>query len=100
MIHEAPGNQGLYNSSHEHDSCGIGFVANIKGKPSHEIVERGIEVLERMEHRGAESADNKTGDGAGLLIQIPHDLLQGRNAFSTRKGPLWNRHCIPAARQR
>ncbi len=76
MSNWLPKQQGLYDSSHEHDSCGIGFVAHIKGKPSHEIIERGIEVLERMEHRGAESADNKTGDGAGLLIQIPHDLYK------------------------
>ena len=69
---DAPQNQGLYDKSYEHDSCGIGFVANIKGKKTNEIVKRGLEVLERMEHRGAESADNKTGDGAGITIQIPH----------------------------
>ena len=73
-----PIQQGLYSSAHEHDSCGIGFVAHIKGKPSHEIVGRGLEVLERMEHRGAESADNKTGDGAGILMQIPHELYRER----------------------
>ncbi|MDR0670154.1 MAG: hypothetical protein LBF95_08735, partial [Treponema sp.] len=64
--------QGLYRPEDEHDSCGIGFVADIKGRPSHDILKRGLEVLERMEHRGAESADNKTGDGSGVLIQIPH----------------------------
>ncbi|MDR2629380.1 MAG: glutamate synthase large subunit, partial [Spirochaetaceae bacterium] len=64
--------QGLYRPEDEHDACGIGFVADIKGRPSHDIVKRGLEVLERMEHRGAESADNKTGDGSGVLIQIPH----------------------------
>ncbi len=68
--------QGLYDSAYEHDSCGIGFVANIKGVASHDIIRRGLEVLERMAHRGAESADNKTGDGAGILIQIPHDLYK------------------------
>ncbi|OHD14164.1 MAG: glutamate synthase subunit alpha [Spirochaetes bacterium GWB1_36_13] len=72
-----PSNQGLYDSQNEHDSCGIGFVANIKGKKSYNIIERGLEVLERMEHRGAESADNKTGDGAGILFQIPHNFYQG-----------------------
>jgi glutamate synthase (NADPH/NADH) large chain len=76
MTHMAPEHQGLYSSAYEHDSCGIGFVANIKGKASHDIIERGLEVLERMEHRGAESADNKTGDGAGLLIQIPDGLYR------------------------
>jgi glutamate synthase (NADPH/NADH) large chain len=64
--------QGLYDRSYEHDACGIGFVANIKGKKSYDIIRRGLEVLERMEHRGAESADNKTGDGSGILMQIPH----------------------------
>jgi glutamate synthase (NADPH/NADH) large chain len=68
--------RGLYDSAYEHDSCGIGFVANIKGIASHDIVRRGLEVLERMAHRGAESADNKTGDGAGILMQIPHDLYK------------------------
>jgi glutamate synthase (NADPH/NADH) large chain len=63
---------GLYRQEYEHDSCGIGFVADIKGRPSHNILKRGLEVLERMEHRGAESADNKTGDGSGVLLQIPH----------------------------
>jgi glutamate synthase (NADPH/NADH) large chain len=68
--------QGLYRPEDEHDSCGIGFVADIKGRPSHAILQRGIEVLERMEHRGAESADNKTGDGSGVLLQIPHDYYK------------------------
>jgi len=67
-----PKAQGMYDPQNEHDNCGIGFVANIKGKASHEIVLRGLEVLNNMEHRGAKSADNSTGDGAGILIQIPH----------------------------
>ncbi|MBN1562585.1 MAG: glutamate synthase large subunit [Anaerolineae bacterium] len=71
-MHQYPENQGLYNSDYEHDACGIGFVAHIKGRKSHDIIERGLEVLERMTHRGAESADNKTGDGAGVMLQIPH----------------------------
>jgi len=66
-----PKEQGLYSQKFEHDSCGIGFVANIKGQKSHEIVLRGLEILERMAHRGAEGADNKTGDGAGVSVQIP-----------------------------
>ncbi|MDR2536692.1 MAG: glutamate synthase large subunit [Treponema sp.] len=68
--------QGLYRVADEHDSCGIGFVADIKGRASHDILRRGLEVLERMEHRGAESADNKTGDGSGVLLQIPHDFYK------------------------
>lgn len=72
MVGMYPQNQGLYDRANEHDACGIGFVANIQGKKSHDIVRRGLEVLERMEHRGAESADNLTGDGAGILMQLPH----------------------------
>ncbi|MEP7287817.1 MAG: glutamate synthase subunit alpha, partial [Chloroflexota bacterium] len=76
MADNPPTKQGLYDSANEHDSCGIGFVASIKGQRSHNIIERGLEVLERMAHRGAESADNKTGDGAGIMIQIPHELYK------------------------
>nr|HPI90499.1 glutamate synthase large subunit [Spirochaetota bacterium] len=71
-----PQQQGLYRKEYEHDSCGIGFVAHIKGKKSHDIIKRGLEILERMEHRGAEGADNKTGDGSGILLQIPHDYYR------------------------
>lgn len=69
----------LYSSQNEHDACGVGLVLNLYGEKSHEIVEKGLQVLENMVHRGAESADNKTGDGAGILVQIPHEfiLLQG-----------------------
>ncbi len=66
-----PENQGLYQRIYEHDACGIGFVANIKGRKSHSIIQRGLEALERMTHRGAEGADGTTGDGAGIMIQIP-----------------------------
>jgi len=62
---------GLYSAVNEHDACGIGFVANINGQQSHDILQRGLQVLERMAHRGAEGADNETGDGAGILMQIP-----------------------------
>jgi glutamate synthase (NADPH/NADH) large chain len=72
----AAGENGLYRRDFEHDSCGIGFVADIKGRKSHDILKRGLEVLERMEHRGAESADNKTGDGSGVLLQIPHEFYK------------------------
>ncbi|MEI6138108.1 MAG: glutamate synthase large subunit [Mariniphaga sp.] len=66
--------QGLYDPSNEHDACGIGFVAHIKGQKSHDIIQRGLTVLLNMDHRGATSSDNKTGDGAGILMQIPHDF--------------------------
>lgn len=75
MTYGLPKKAGLYDPSHEHDSCGIGFVAQIKGIKSHDIINRGLEVLENMSHRGAESADNVTGDGAGILIQIPHSFF-------------------------
>ncbi|NOY38250.1 MAG: glutamate synthase large subunit [Chlorobi bacterium] len=64
----------LYNPENEHDNCGIGFVAHIRGHKSSDIVNRGLEILQNMKHRGAESADNKSGDGAGILTQIPHSL--------------------------
>ncbi|MDP3041851.1 MAG: glutamate synthase large subunit [Candidatus Omnitrophota bacterium] len=70
-----PEKQGLYDPQFEHDSCGVGFVCNIKGKKSYEIVKQGLEVLRRLSHRGATGADPKTGDGAGILIQFPHDLF-------------------------
>ncbi|WP_293734635.1 glutamate synthase large subunit [uncultured Parabacteroides sp.] len=71
--------QGLYDPANEHDACGVGLVVNIHGGKSHDIVESALKVLENMRHRGAEGADNKTGDGAGILLQIPHEfiLLQG-----------------------
>ena len=71
-------NKGLYQSQYEHDACGVGMVVNIHGNKSHELVDNALKVLENMEHRGAETRD-KTGDGAGILIQIPHEfiLLQG-----------------------
>ena len=69
-----PQHNGLYNPANEHDNCGIGFVAHVKGKKSHAIIEKGLEVLANLRHRGAEGADSNTGDGAGITIQIPHDF--------------------------
>ena len=70
---------GLYDAANEHDACGVGMLVNIHGGKSHELVEAALKVLENMRHRGAEGADNKTGDGAGIMLQIPHEfiLLQG-----------------------
>lgn len=70
---------GLYNPANEHDACGIGMVVNINGEKSHVIADNALKVLEHLKHRGAEGADNKTGDGAGIMVQIPHEfiLLQG-----------------------
>lgn len=69
----------LYDSAYEHDACGVGMLVNIHGEKSHDIIESALKVLENMRHRGAEGADNKTGDGAGIMLQIPHEfiLLQG-----------------------
>lgn len=70
-----PVKQGLYDPRFEHDSCGIGFVCNVKGAKTNDIVTKGIEVLKRLSHRGAVGADPETGDGAGILIQIPHEFF-------------------------
>ncbi|MDR2963439.1 MAG: hypothetical protein LBU90_07410 [Bacteroidales bacterium] len=69
------GEQGLYNSAYEHDACGVGLYLNIKGKKSHQVIDDGLKILEHMMHRGAEGADVATGDGAGIMIQVPHDFI-------------------------
>jgi glutamate synthase (NADPH/NADH) large chain len=71
-----PQPQGLYDPAHEHDACGVGFVANIKGKKSHAIVQQGLQILRNLTHRGAVGADPLAGDGAGILIQIPDRLFR------------------------
>jgi glutamate synthase (NADPH/NADH) large chain len=68
--------QGLYDPRFEHDACGVGFVANIKGIKSHDIVQKGLQVLQNLTHRGACGCDPLTGDGAGILMQVPHEFLQ------------------------
>lgn len=73
--HGLPRVEGLYHPAYEHDACGVGFVVNIKGKKSHAIVEQGIQILENLVHRGAAGSDPETGDGAGILIQIPHQFF-------------------------
>lgn len=70
-----PQSTGMYHPEFEHDACGVGFIANIKGKISHEIVQNGIEILENLRHRGAVGCDPKTGDGAGITTQIPHEFF-------------------------
>lgn len=71
-----PQAQGLYDPKREHDACGVGFVADLKGRPSHTIVEHGLQILENLTHRGATGADPLAGDGAGILVQIPHAFLK------------------------
>jgi len=67
---------GLYDPRYEHDACGVGFLANIHGQKSHAIVEQGIEILKNLLHRGALGADQNTGDGAGILFQIPDKFFR------------------------
>ena len=71
-----PKNQGLYDSSKEHDSCGVGFIVDTKNNASHDIVSKGLSMLCNLEHRGAVGADPKAGDGSGILIQIPHEFFE------------------------
>ncbi len=71
-----PGRQGLYDPMHEHDACGVGFVANVKGVASHRIVEQGLQILQNLTHRGACGCDPLTGDGAGILVQVPDTFLR------------------------
>ncbi|MEJ2423947.1 MAG: glutamate synthase large subunit [Candidatus Thiodiazotropha sp.] len=80
MSHGAlPPKQGLYDPAHEHDACGVGFVANIKGVKTHKTVQQGLGILERLTHRGAVGADPKAGDGAGILIQIPDEFFRAES---------------------
>ena len=66
------GGYGLYRTAFEHDSCGVGFIAHMDGKPRHTIVSDGLKVLYNLQHRGAGGGDEKTGDGSGIMVQIPH----------------------------
>ena len=68
--------QGMYNPAFEHDACGMGFVADVKGRKSRSIIDKGLDILKNLEHRGAVGADPKTGDGAGILIQLPDEFLR------------------------
>lgn len=71
-----PNKQGLYDPKFEHDACGIGFIASLNGEASHSTVKQGISMLRRLEHRGAQTGDSKTGDGAGIMTQLPHLFFQ------------------------
>ena len=68
--------RGLYRTEFEHDACGVGMVANLSGEASHAIVEKGMTILKRLMHRGATGNDPETGDGAGLLLRIPHEFFR------------------------
>src|SRR6266513_489454 len=75
-LSRAPGKQGLYDPQFEHEACGVGFVVNIKGAKSHSIISQGLQVLMNLDHRGACGCEANTGDGAGILIQTPHEFLK------------------------
>ena len=74
MESAVPQRQGLYDPANEHDACGVGFVAHMKGQKSHSIVEQGLLILKNLDHRGAVGADPLQGDGAGILLQIPDQI--------------------------
>ena len=76
MENGLPKKQGLYDPQFEHDACGIGCIANIKGRKSHGIVNQGIQILKNLAHRGGVGSEPDTGDGAGILIQMPHKFMQ------------------------
>ncbi|PKN90020.1 MAG: glutamate synthase subunit alpha, partial [Chloroflexi bacterium HGW-Chloroflexi-7] len=76
----APRKQGLYDPRFEHDACGTGFVVNIKGIVSHDIIGQGLTILDNLAHRGATGSETDTGDGAGILIQVPHKFFQRESA--------------------
>lgn len=77
-----PAAQGMYDPRYEHDACGVGFVATLTGEPSHDLVEQGLTVLRNLEHRGATGSDPDTGDGAGILLQVPDAFLRESVPFA------------------
>ena len=89
-----PKKQGLYDPAFEKDSCGVGFVMNMKGEKSHEIITQGLEILKKLEHRGACGSDSATGDGAGILIQIPHLFFQKQSEKAGIKLPEAGRYAV------
>src|SRR5262245_7742087 len=101
-----PPKQGLYDPQFEHDACGVGFVANIKGKKSHDLVAQGLQILRNLDHRGACGCEVNTGDGAGILIQTPHEFLAEAAKAARIKLPAQGQYGVgmiylpPDARQR
>jgi glutamate synthase domain-containing protein 1 len=86
---------GLYDAANEHDSCGVGFVARLDAQPHHHVVQDAVQILVNLEHRGAVGGDKATGDGAGLLLQIPDAFFRrGRGPACGRR--LCRRHDLPA----
>ena len=93
-MHAFPKKQGLYDPAFEKDSCGVGFVMHMKGEKSHEIITQGLGILKKLEHRGACGSDSETGDGAGILIQIPHLFFQEQCEKSRIKLPEAGRYAV------
>jgi len=89
-----PEKQGLYDPANEHDACGVGFVVNIKGRKSHDIIRRGLQILLNLDHRGAVGADPLVGDGAGCLIQMPDLLLRDWADSQGLKLPALGRYAV------
>src|SRR5829696_6997051 len=89
-----PAPQGLYHPSYEHDACGVGFVAHIKGKKSHAIVEQGLQILKNLTHRGAVGAGPLAGDGAGILLQMPDAFLREEMAKQRVKLPPFGQYGV------
>src|SRR5262249_31904888 len=77
VLRRAPGAQGLYDPRFEHDACGVGFLVNVKARKSHDIVQQALQILRNLDHRGACGCEANTGDGAGILLQMPHEFLKG-----------------------
>src|SRR5437867_3835473 len=76
ILTRPPAKQGLYDPQFEHDACGVGFVVNVKGRKSHAIIQQALQVLLNLDHRGACGCEANTGDGAGILLQLPHEFLK------------------------
>src|SRR5437899_11747993 len=76
FMSEIPKKQGLYDPRYEKDACGVGFVVDIQGRKSHKIVQQALTALDNLRHRGACGCEENTGDGAGILLQIPHEFLK------------------------
>ncbi len=97
---KAPGPSGLYDPRNEHDSCGVSFVANLKGQRSNELVMTGLTALTNLEHRGATGAEPDTGDGAGILIQVSDRSLPRRRRLRVAAGRcLCDGHRVPPRRR-
>jgi glutamate synthase (NADPH/NADH) large chain len=94
--------QGLYRQEFEHDSCGIGAIVDLSNEPSHETISGALYMLSNMEHRGGRGSDPKTGDGAGILIQVPHQFLKDITARSeiNLPNPIFSSRCCIRLRKR